>query len=316
MSSDGPKLVLQGADGEGSEFPLGDRPAVIGRDPSCEIHIENRYISRQHARLDPAADSFTLVGLGGRNPVLVNGAQLEGSRVLADGDTISIADIVLEFRGAATDPLATAVFAAPALDPPSAGIDQALSHLEQRRIRGLLGGRGTLTIMFTDLVNSTARTRGLGDGRAQEYLRVHNALLRREFAEFGGDEVKSQGDGFMVAFTSAVSALQCAIAIQRSVTAYSAEHAELPIEVRIGLNLGEVISEEEDFFGTAVILAARIAAAGGAGDILCSELLRGVATPAGEFSFEPHGSEQLKGFDEEQALYSVVWDRSDAALRP
>src|SRR3990170_2444716 len=127
---------------------------------------------------------------------------------------------------------------------------------------------GTVTIMFSDIEGSTAINERLGDGRWLELLREHNAIVRKQVKSHGGFEVKSEGDGFMLAFQSARRALQCAIDIQRGFAA-SNEKAEEPVKVRIGLHTGEAIKEGDDFFGKHVNLAARVA--GEAGERFCGQ---------------------------------------------
>jgi class 3 adenylate cyclase len=117
-----------------------------------------------------------------------------------------------------------------------------------------------VTFLFTDIVGSTQLHDALGDEAAQEIVRLHNQLVRTEVARHGGSEVKTMGDGFMIAFRSVTSALSCAVGIQRAIEQHNQEQPTLEFMVRMGLNAGEAIQEEEDFFGTAVIVAARIAA--------------------------------------------------------
>ncbi|GAG20953.1 unnamed protein product, partial [marine sediment metagenome] len=117
---------------------------------------------------------------------------------------------------------------------------------------------GTVTILFTDIEGSTEMTERLGDRRWLELLRGHNAIVREQVAAHEGFEVKSEGDGFMLAFGSARRALQCAVDTQRAFARHN-ESAEEPIRVRIGLHTGEAIKEADDFYGKNVILAARIA---------------------------------------------------------
>lgn len=303
------KLIVQVPDQPAREFPLTDRPLIVGRDPTCDICIESRFISRRHARIEPQGAAFTLVELGSPNPIFVNGEQLRGSRVLLPGDRIRIADVTMAYYEPLSDPEETQVFVArPEIAASKKEVEPQLSGTERERVRELFGLRGTLTIMFTDVEGSTDLTTRLGDLRAQEFLRVHNALLREEFLAHHGFEVKGQGDGFMVVFTSAREALRCAVAIQRRLAGYNTDHADLPIRVRIGLNVGEVISEEDDFFGTAVILAARIASRAEGGEILISELLQQIIAPTGEFQTTLQGSMHLKGFQRPQRVYAVRWD--------
>ncbi len=121
----------------------------------------------------------------------------------------------------------------------------------------------------------------------------------------GGSEVKTMGDGFMASFSSATKALECAIAMQRAFAEHN-ESAEEPIMVRVGLNAGEPIAEDEDLFGTAVNEAARITAAAKGGEILVSDVVRQLAKGK-DFLFADLGEAELKGFDEPVRLYEVRW---------
>ena len=157
------------------------------------------------------------------------------------------------------------------------------------------GPDGTVTIMFTDIEDSTGTTERLGDVRAQAWLREHNALVRGQIKEHQGFEVKSMGDGFMIAFPSARRALNCAIAIQRACTAYSETHRDAPIRVSIGAHTGEAIKETGDFYGKTVIVAARIGARARGGEILVSATLRDLTISAGDLNFDAGRELELKG---------------------
>jgi len=166
---------------------------------------------------------------------------------------------------------------------------------------------GTISIMFTDLESSTELLSSLGDVGAQNLLRTHHQMIRQQVDSYGGLEVKSMGDGFMLVFFSARRAVECAIAIQRSFQQHNAAHPENQLSVRIGINVGEAIKEQEDFFGTAVVVAARVAAQAKGGQILVSELFRGVVGRAGDFDYTDLGYYQLKGLSEEQRIFEVQW---------
>ena len=125
--------------------------------------------------------------------------------------------------------------------------------------------------------------------RASELIRTHNEIFRREVAAHRGHEVQTFGDSFMIAFSSVRRAVLCAIALQRSFAAYSDSHSDLPIRVRIGLHVGEAVRESTDFFGRAVILAARISGLAQGGQILVSSTLHDVAVSAGDLRFSPAG---------------------------
>lgn len=164
---------------------------------------------------------------------------------------------------------------------------------------------GTVTILFTDIEGSTRLTERLGDNAWMDLLRRHNTVVRDQASKHDGYEVKSQGDGFMLAFGSAGNALRCAAGIQHALSDLHAGDGSL--RVRIGLHTGEAIHHEDDFFGKTVILAARIAAAARGSEILASSLVRDLVDSSKEFRFEGPTQAELKGFEGVHALYSVVW---------
>jgi len=164
---------------------------------------------------------------------------------------------------------------------------------------------GPLTILFTDVEGSTALTERVGDAKAREVLRAHEGIVREALRAHGGSEVKTMGDGFMASFASGTRALECAIAMQTAFAAHN-ESAGEPIRVRIGLNAGEPIAEEKDLFGTAVNMAARIAARAEGGEILASDVVRQLVAGKG-FLFSDRGEVELKGFEEPVRLYEVRW---------
>jgi class 3 adenylate cyclase len=162
------------------------------------------------------------------------------------------------------------------------------------------------TILFSDVEGSTSLTERLGDAKAREVLRTYEGIVREALRTHGGSEVKALGDGFLASFTSATRALECAIDMQKSFAARNAS-AEEPIQVRIGLNAGEPIAEEEDLFGTAVILAERIAAQAKGGEILVANVVRELAAGKG-FLFADRGKMALRGFEDPVRLYEVRWE--------
>jgi len=167
-----------------------------------------------------------------------------------------------------------------------------------------------VTVLFTDVEGSTALTDRLGDAKARKLLREHERMTREALRAHGGSEVKTMGDGFMASFGSATQALECAIAIQ-SAFAERNESAEEPIKVRIGLNAGEPIAEDDpggrsDLFGTAVNMAARIAAKADAGEILASNVVRELVAGK-KFQFSDRGETELRGFEEAVRVFEVRW---------
>ena len=164
---------------------------------------------------------------------------------------------------------------------------------------------GFRTVLFTDVAGSTRMVQRLGDAKGRAVLREHERITRESLKAHGGTEVKTMGDGFMASFSSATRALECAVALQRAFAEHN-ESAEEPIRVRIGLNAGEPIAEDEDLFGTAVILAARVAAKAEGGEILASNVVRELVAGKG-FLFSDRGDVALRGFEDPVRLYEVRW---------
>jgi class 3 adenylate cyclase len=181
----------------------------------------------------------------------------------------------------------------------------AAVEVEQPDLRSHAAPDGTVTIMFSDIEGSTQANERLGDQRWMELLRTHNALVRDAVHAHGGFEVKSQGDGFMVAFGSARRALQCAIAIQRALAEQNAT-AEETVRVRIGLHTGEAVREADDFYGRHVVLASRIASQAVGGEILVSALLKELTQGGGEFTFDEGRQAELKGLAGTQLMFAAA----------
>src|SRR3954452_13243582 len=181
---------------------------------------------------------------------------------------------------------------------------------------------GTVTLLFTDLVGSTELLERLGDDRAEELGRAHFAALLDAAVAHGGHEVKSVGDGLMVAFRSAVDALGGAVQMQRAVDRHNREGAQ-PIAVRIGLAVGEVVYDQGDYYGTPVVVAKRLCDAAAGGEILVSELVRGLVGSRGGYAFQtagrarggwrggyafqPVGGLRLRGLAEPLEAAKVAW---------
>ena len=127
--------------------------------------------------------------------------------------------------------------------------------------------------------------------------------------------MKSQGDGFMLAFPEPCEALECAIDVQRAFAEREGDGSSETLRVRMGLHTGEVISEEGDFFGKNVILAARIAAQALGGEILVSEELRQAASSGNGngLRFDDGRELELKGLAGSHRVYRADWAESDAA---
>ena len=170
---------------------------------------------------------------------------------------------------------------------------------------------GPLTVIFTDVERSTELYTARGDDVAGGVMDAHAAIVNELTTRHGGWQIKSLGDGFLLAFASVRAALACAIGIQRATAEDSQEHPERAVRVRIGINTGEVIRTDDDVAGQAVIAAARIMACAEPGEILVSRVVKDLTGTVPDVTFEPRGLVALKGFPEPWQLHAVKWRDMD-----
>lgn len=161
----------------------------------------------------------------------------------------------------------------------------------------LLPARGLLTLLFTDIVNSTTRVVEMGDERWRQLLEAYRANVRRELARFGGREMDTAGDGFFATFDRTVQGLRCAVALRESLR-------ELGLDSRIGLHAGECELRGERVSGVNVVVAARVMAVAAANEIVVSDPVRELAVGS-SFRFTERGTHALKGVPGEWRLQQV-----------
>ncbi len=158
--------------------------------------------------------------------------------------------------------------------------------------------RALLTVLFSDVVDSTGHAARLGDARWRERLTAHDAAVRREVDRFGGREVKAIGDAFLVVFDGAPSrAVRCAEALLEAVRA-------LGLELRVGLHTGECEVMGDDIGGMAVHIAARVAALARPGQAIASGTVYGTVVGS-ELRFTDLGMHELKGVPGQWPLFAV-----------
>jgi len=159
------------------------------------------------------------------------------------------------------------------------------------------GERVLTTVLFIDIVDSTAQAAALGDRAWRARLENHDTIVRRELRRYGGHEVNTTGDGFLATFDSPTQAARCARAI---VAASSGAQTE----VRVGIHTGECERRGDNLAGLAVHIAARVAAAAGAGEIMVSRTVRDLVGGS-EMRFVDHGEHDLKGVPERWQLFAL-----------
>jgi adenylate cyclase len=162
---------------------------------------------------------------------------------------------------------------------------------------------GDVVVAFSDIEDSTLRNESLGDREWLRILERHNRLIQKLVDDHGGHVIKSQGDGFMIAFADAEKAVLCGVGVQQALND-DADRWE-GIRVRIGMHLGPSVRRGDDLFGRNVALAARITGQADGGEILVSEPVRKAVDGVPEIDFGAPRDVELKGFQGSHSLYPV-----------
>lgn len=176
-------------------------------------------------------------------------------------------------------------------------LDQVESFLSRLQAREQ-PKRMLCSILFTDIVSSTETAARLGDEGWSDLLGRHHAIVRHELGRFGGAEIDTAGDGFFATFDGPARAVDCAMTVSERVR-------ELGIAVRAGVHTGECSSIDGKVGGIAVVIAARIMALGGAGDVLVSQTVKDLVMGSG-IEFEGLGAHVLKGVPGEWRVYRTT----------
>lgn len=275
-------------------------PLDIGRD-GPGLLIDDPGVSRNHLQLRPTDDGVVVVDLGSSNGTLLDGERLTEPTRLRAGSVVVLGGTTVELLPESAPTIA----AEPA---ERSSIEQVASSVttEQLPPPSVLAVRGTVTIVFTDIESSTALSTAMGDKAWFDLLARHNEVIRARVKAHGGIEIKSQGDGFMLAFESGYRALRAMEEAQLAI-AEGLDGEGPPIRIRVGAHTGEAIADDRgDIFGYHVNLAARIANAALGGEILVSSLLKEIVDPRGEFSFGEARTEDLKGLGT-YLVHPVAW---------
>jgi class 3 adenylate cyclase len=160
------------------------------------------------------------------------------------------------------------------------------------------GSRVLATVLFTDIVNSTATLEKVGDVAWRELLLGHNTRMREVISDFRGREISTTGDGFLVVFDGATNAVRCGAALVRAAKA-------LGIEIRVGIHTGEVEFIDDNVRGVAVHAAARVLSVAGPSEVVVSDTTHGLVEGSG-LSFEDAGHHSLKGLSGQRQVFRLT----------
>ena len=174
---------------------------------------------------------------------------------------------------------------------------------------------GLVTVLFTDLVDSTRMASEVGPAAADELRRAHFQSLREVIAEHEGREVKNTGDGLMVTFDRPSDGAMCAVELQRRTERFGRHTPDRRVSIRIGLSVGEAMNEDGDWFGPPVVEAARLCAIAEAGQILASEIVRALGGGRTGLEFVSLGTKDLKGLPEPVAVAEIGWEPEPVAAQ-
>ena len=164
---------------------------------------------------------------------------------------------------------------------------------------------GKVVLLFSDIEESTALNERIGDRSFAKVIGDHDKLVRKLVKEHSGHVVKSQGDGFMIAFAEPEQAVRCAGDIQRALEEYSKHKRRNAVRVRIGIHMGRSVRRGDDLFGRNVAMAARVANEAEGGEILVSADVRDAVSDHDDIGLDDGRDVELKGFNGTHRLYSV-----------
>ena len=279
----------------------------VGRD-CAGVLISDPGVSRRHLLLSPDHLGVRVSDLGSTNGTTLDGNPLHEPRRLTPGSVVHLGATTIVLHGeSAAGAVAIRGELGDDLRATSIDVVAAAVHHEQPRVP--ITREGTVTIVFSDIEGSTERAVALGDAEWMNVLNLHNSIVRRQVARFGGTEVKSQGDGFMLSFPSARAALDAMSESQRALATWARSHPVSAVRVRVGVHTGEAIHDGSDLYGRHVVIAARVAAQARGGEILVSSLVREIVEARGDLQFGPERTVTLKGLSGSWRLAPLIWDR-------
>jgi len=175
---------------------------------------------------------------------------------------------------------------------------------------------GTLTFLFSDLRGYTSYVEARGDAAAAELIADYRRIVRAQVAQTGGGEIKTKGDSFYIVFSTARRALECGIAIFKAAEQQEAAHPERPMRIGIGIHAGEPVVHDGQYVGSAVNVAARLGQNARSGELLISDVVRGLLRTSDLPPLAERRGLTLKGVADGPRAYAVDWHQPAAPVAP
>ena len=185
---------------------------------------------------------------------------------------------------------------------------QSWAASEEQEIRSMADSDGRVTLLFSDIEDSTPLNERLGDDLWVRVLAAHDSLVRARVDRYRGQVVKTSGDGFMVAFRDAEAACRAAVGVQRDLrrTLDPMLRVVAPVKVRIGIHTGTVISRDGDYFGRNVAIAARVGALATGGEVLATDAVHEALDDDAAVTLVEMGEVELKGLPGDHLVWRVL----------
>ena len=185
---------------------------------------------------------------------------------------------------------------------------QTWAASEEQEIRSMADSQGRVTLLFSDIEDSTPLNERLGDDTWVRVLAAHDALVRGRVDKYRGQVVKTSGDGFMVAFRDAEAACRAAVGIQKDLRRSLDPMLRVvaPVKVRIGIHTGTVISRDGDYFGRNVAMAARVGALATGGEVLVTDAVHEALDDDAAVTLVEMGEVELKGLPGDHLVWRVL----------
>jgi adenylate cyclase len=315
-------------------------PLEIGRD--CDgLLLLDPEVSRRHVQVEVIDGTLVVTDLGSTNGTTVNGSKIDGPTLLTENDVVRLGDTEVQMvpstgmdvvGGASARTSGPRLTTVAGSGPRDSGggdavvkgrddataarqtsIDAIAAEVDDEapEVAKLAGREGTITIVFSDIESSTSMATQLGDSKWFGVLKKHNEVIRKAVKKYGGNEIKSQGDGFMLTFPSARSAILAMSDVQRDFVTFAQENPKSPIRIRVGIHTGEAIADAEgDLFGKHIILAARIANEADGGHVVTSSITKEIASARDDIHFGEAREVTLKGIEGMHQIHELDWERS------
>lgn len=274
--------------------------------------LDDPQVSRQHVELTPSENGLLIRDCGSTHGTFLDGLAVEEVTELNYGSKVQIGNVTIERHQMYenTQDRRVADFSKRASQLTS--IQRVASMIMPAEAASVSEHQSehTLTIVFCDIESSTKLTVEAGDKKWYEILSRHNELVRDATGRFDGSIVKSNGDGFMVTFLSARSAVDAFVEVQQTLDTLDSTDVLKDIRIRVGIHIGEAIAGDDgDYYGRHVNTAARIADQASGGEILVSSLVKEIIEARGDLGFKEPRVVSLKGISSTYTVHPIDRER-------